>query len=113
MAISQLDRRRIELVMTALCEEVPLRVRDQMRHGFTITSTSVELFEERPGFRDRTRWMRAPVAKFRYVASRQLWTLFCQHSDLRWHRYEPLPSAGSFEILLREVRRDPTGIFWG
>jgi hypothetical protein len=37
----------------------------------------------------------------------------CRFRDLRWRAYEPLPSASTFDALFAEVRRDPTGIFWG
>ncbi len=113
MAISKLERSRIEVLLTEYCDRVPERVRDQLRHTFTISPTSVELFEERPAFRNPSEWRRHPVAKFRFIATRKLWALYCRHRDLKWHSYELLPQAGSFEIPLREVQRDPTGIFWG
>ncbi len=62
---------------------------------------------------DPSRWMKHPVGKFRYVGTRALWEVYCKLRDLRWPRYDPLPSAGSFEILFNEVQRDPTGIFRG
>jgi hypothetical protein len=34
-------------------------------------------------------------------------------SDLKWHTYEPLPESQDVKALIEEVRRDPTGIFWG
>lgn len=113
MAISQLDRRRIELLLTEYCDRVPERVRDQLRHSFTIGPTSVDLFEERPAFCNPSEWRRHPVAKFRFIATREQWALYCRHSDLKWHSYRLLPQAGAFEILLREVQRDPSGVFWG
>ncbi len=113
MAISEPDRRRIAALLNRHCERIPLHVRDQLRHAFTMSATAVELFEERPAFRNPSEWSRHPVAKFRFVATRRLWALYCVHRDLKWHSYQPLPQAGDFEILLREVERDPTGIFWG
>ena len=82
-------------------------------YGFRISGSDVVLFETRPVWDNPTEWMEHPVAKFRYNATRELWQLYCQFRDLKWHSYEPLRAAGSFEILLREVDRDPTGIFWG
>src|SRR4051812_47404725 len=112
MAISALERKQIARSLTAYCDEVPPHVRHQLRHTFKIGPTSVELFEERPAWDDPKKpWTRAPVAKFRYVTSRAMWELFCVHRDLKWHHYERLPSAGRFDLLLAEVRRDPTGIF--
>jgi hypothetical protein len=58
-------------------------------------------------------WREYAVAKFRYVASRREWRLYCQYRDLKWHEYQRRPTAQSFAKLLDEVDRDPTGIFWG
>lgn len=33
--------------------------------------------------------------------------------DLKWHGYEPLAEATDLASLVAEVRKDPTGIFWG
>ncbi len=113
MAIRDLDRKRIERELAAFCDRVPQRVRHQLRHGFRISGSDVVLFEVRPAWNDPSEWLEHAVAKFRYNATRELWQLYCQRSDLKWHSYEPLPVAGSFGILFREVERDPTGIFWG
>lgn len=113
MALSDLDRRRIEQLLTLFCDRIPNHVRDRVRNGFRLEGSVVELFEERPAWDGRPAWIEHAVARFRFVASRKLWLLYCQHRDLKWHAYERLPSAGTFEILLDEVKRDPTGIFWG
>jgi hypothetical protein len=113
VAIRPLDRKRIEKALVEYCERVPVHVRHKLRHGFEFTGSAVVLFETRPVFDDPKRWTKHRVAKFRYIASREIWELYCQLRDLKWHQYERLPSAGSFEILLKEVERDPTGIFWG
>lgn len=113
MALRQLDRRRIENLLGAYCEQVPKHVRHQLRLGYRISGSAVELFEERPAWDDPARWQESPVAKFRFNATKQIWQLYCMHRDLKWHAYEPFPMAGTFEILFAEVKRDPTGIFWG
>lgn len=112
--LSELQRAQVTKLLTEFCEErVPPAIRDQLRHGFRIEGNAVELYESRPGFRPPHDWQELAVAKFRYVASRRQWRLYCQYRDLKWHEYEPRPSAASFEALLREVIKDSTGIFWG
>lgn len=113
MAIPELQRKQIERDLGRYCDDVPPHVRSQLRYGFTIVGSSVEFFEERPRFDRPSQWLRHPIAKFRYVATREIWELYCQFSDLKWRRYEPLPSAGRFGVLLAEVERDPTCIFFG
>jgi hypothetical protein len=114
MALSEIERARISKRLGAYCEaHVPMHVRNQVRMGFRISGHDVILFEERPAFHAPREWREFPVAKFTYVGTRKVWRLFCQHRDLRWHQYQRLPAAGDFEILLREVDKDPTAIFWG
>ena len=88
-------------------------VRAKLRVEYRIEGNTVILFESRPRWQHPTEWMEEPVAKFQYVASIDRWRLFCMRRDLKWHGYTPLPQADSVEDLVREVERDPTGIFWG
>lgn len=113
MAIPELQLKQIERDLTAYCDDVPAHVRSKLRYGFKLGSSAVELFEERPAFNDPRKWLRHPIAKFRYVEKTALWQLYCMFRDPRWHRYDPLPAAGRFQVLFDEVERDPTGIFWG
>jgi hypothetical protein len=114
MSISDLQRASIARQLTEYCAPDPRpEVRRQLRHGFELGPHDIVLFDERPRF-DRSReWLRHDVARFRWFQSRREWQLYCQFSDLKWHLYEPRPSAKKFETLLAEVDADPTGIFWG
>lgn len=58
-------------------------------------------------------WARLPVARLRYLTSRQVWRLYWRDRDERWHEYQQLPFASGVEALLTEIDRDPTAIFWG
>lgn len=114
MAFSELQHAKLERRLGAFCEtRVPAAARDKLRVGFRIKGNDVVLFEERPDFRDPREWREMAVAKFKYVGTKREWHLYCQHRDLRWHRYQALPAARNFERLLDEVDADPTGIFWG
>lgn len=88
-------------------------IRAELRIGYRVEGSAIVLFESRPRFRHPEEWGEIPVAKFRYIRTRHVWQLFCMYRDLKWHRYAPLPEAESFREVVAEVRRDPTGIFWG
>ena len=97
-----------------LCRPSPdPEIRAKLRIEYRVEGRAIILFESRPRFRKPEEWGEGPVAKFRYVAAREVWQLFCMHRDLKWHRYELLPEATSLARLVDEVRRDPSGIFWG
>jgi len=114
MALSEIQLAGLSTRLRKYCDDrVPAHVRDQLRLDFRASGSAVELFEVRPRFDKREEWIEHGVAKFRYVASKKTWELYCLHRDLRWHSYQRMPRAKSFDRLLREVDADPTGIFWG
>lgn len=114
MALAEMQKAQVNRQLTAFCSSrVPVAVRAKLRTGFRIDGSAVILFEERLAFRPPHDWQEMVVARFTYVATRREWQLYCQHRDLRWHRYQALPAASSFAKLLAEVDADPTGIFWG
>jgi hypothetical protein len=92
----------------------PSRVGDS-GSNFAVEQTAGSHSLAAAAHRERHRTLPAEmvVAKFKYVGTRRHWRLYCQRRDLRWHEYEALPAARSFERPLDEVDADPTGIFWG
>jgi len=112
--LSELQEREARKLLAPLCElpDDP-RIRAQLRKDVRVDGTAVVLFESRTRFDQPAEWLEHPVAKFRYVKSRRVWELYCMFRDLKWHHYEPLPEAPDLATLVQEVRRDPTGIFWG
>ena len=80
---------------------------------FKFRGNSVTLYEERPTFFDPSDWVRTVIAQFRYNPKTKEWTLYCADRNSRWHEYIDLLPSTDLDVLLREVDRDPTGIFWG
>ena len=113
-AFTDVQQRQVEKLLAPLCAApADPAVRSQLRIGFRVDGLSIVLFESRPGFMPPHEWQEEPVAKFTYVKSADRWKLFCMLRDLKWHGYEPLPESRELAPLVREVRGDPTGIFWG
>ena len=114
MAIPVLLKQRVELRLADYCEaRIPQRVRDRLRLTFRFRGNSVTLFEERPVFNNPSRWVEIFVAQFRYTPDTSDWRLFWADRNSRWHIYEELGPSPDFDVLLKEVDDDPTGIFWG
>jgi hypothetical protein len=113
MAIPELERARAERALRRVCDKVPAHIRDELEHDFRVVRSDIELFERRPHYLERDRKIEHVVAKFRYNARRGSWTLYWSDRNLRWHSYEGLEGRRDFLELLREVEKDPTGIFWG
>ncbi len=58
-------------------------------------------------------WTSRGVARLRYTTKVGLWTLYWSDRNGRWHRYDLIEPAPDVRVLLDEVDRDPTCIFWG
>jgi hypothetical protein len=114
MGLPPFTKRLVEKKLQDYCaQKVPEHARNQLRVGFKIRGNSVTLFEERPAFPDPSQWVDIVVAQFRYNPSCREWTLYCADRNSRWHEYDDLEANKDFDVLLREVEEDPTGIFWG
>jgi Protein of unknown function (DUF3024) len=111
--IPDLEKERAERALRRLCDKVPREIRHQLTHDFRFVRSDVELFSRRPHFMQRDRVTEEVIAKFRYNAKRGAWSLLWADRNLRWHTYEGFEERRSFLELLREVERDPTGVFFG
>ena len=116
MAFSEIQLKVIENTVGRMCERrSPAHLKDRKRLTYKVigTSHSIEVYEERPGWKKTTRWRRMEIAKFRYVRATERWKLYWVRQDLKWQAYEPLPESATIEQLVAEVDRDPCGAFFG
>jgi len=106
--------REVDDVLGEFCRhEPPLEVRPKLEYAVRIDGSAVTLVELRPAFRAEIGRTESLVARFRFVATTSTWHLFWRDRNSRWHRYERVRPAKQLATLFAEVRRDPTGIFWG
>ena len=110
--LSTLQQAQAAKLLAPLCV-VPPQAQAEVRLSVRFEGPAAILLESRPRFQDPSEWGEHPIAKFRYVKGSRTWRLFCQHRDLQWHTYAPLPESLDLATLVAEVREDPTGIFWG
>ncbi len=114
MALPELLKKSVELKMQKYCEKkFPKKLQDRVRGGFKIRGDTVTLFEERIGWMLPHKWCAIPVAQFRYDAKDKTWTLYQADRNSRWDLYLDAESTTNLDDLLKEVDKDPTGIFWG
>jgi hypothetical protein len=114
MALSEFEKERVTRIFSAYCEaKVPHHVSDRFRVEFEIRGQEVKLFESRPFWEDRSKWVSHKIARFRKESGTNLWHLYYAGRNGRWHIFEPFPSETDIEKLLAEVEKDSSGIFWG
>ena len=91
----------------------PLHLRDKVREGQRFTDQSIELFLVRPAFNRPGEHTEEPIAKVRYVRSKNVWRLFWKRSDGKWHGYPPQPEAESLAAALAIIHEDANACFFG
>jgi len=115
MALSELEKKRVERAVAAFMEKrrPPPHVRSQIDRGFRIKGQSVEIFDTRPDWRHPSKTMEQSIAKATYVRTVCLWKVFWMRADLKWHAYDPAPQVGTIEKFLELVDEDRHGCFFG
>ena len=117
MAFDDLQRARTKNVAEEFIERKrpPENIRSEIDLGYDIDrdDQSVQIFEIRPDWRDPEDVMRTPIAKVKYVKSRDIWALYWIGSDGKWDAYQPAPEVRSLERALVVVEEDELGCFWG
>jgi hypothetical protein len=115
MPLSELERKRCERDLQRFLERrrPPLHVRKDLDLGYRIEGQSVEIFEVRPDWRDKTVSRATPVAKATFVRAKNHWRVYWMRRDLKWHSYEPTSQVRSLEEFLSVVDHDEHCCFFG
>jgi hypothetical protein len=101
--------------ITKFCDiRVPPHVRNKLRLTHNFRGNGVTIYEERAPWRqDLKEWTSLPIAQIRYNEKTGKWSLFCADRNNKWHEYRGLEPTQDLDIILKEIDKDPTGIFWG
>lgn len=91
----------------------PVEMRDKICEGQRFTGYTLDLFYVRPRWQRPGETIDSPVARIRYIKSRELWQLYWMRADLKWHRYVPHPVTLNLEEALRVIDEDANGCFFG
>ena len=115
MAFSELESKRYEKAVKAFTDSrrLPLEIRAKLDLGYRMSGQSVEIFEIRPAWDDPSEKMENAVAKATYVRRSNAWRIYWQRSDLKWHRYDPVPEVARIEEFLEVVDADEYRCFFG
>ncbi len=78
------------------------------------TARGVTIHEARPPWDQLAgrHWIRTPIARLRYVASRREWTLYRPDATGRFRRYDRAAPTRFVADLLLEIDDDPMSVFW-
>lgn len=115
MAFSQTEKVLIEAVLSAFIERrrPPVHLREKLDWGFRIDKQSVEIFEVRPRFDDKTRKIQHSFAKATYVRTDKTWKVYWMRANLKWYSYAPAPKVKDIEGFVKLVDEDKWHCFLG
>ena len=115
MALTELERKRYEKAVSKFIEarRPPPHLRPKLDLSYRFERQSVEILEVRPDYREPSETIENSVAKATYVKRAEEWRIYWQRADLKWHRYEPYPTASSIEEFLAVVDEDAYCCFFG
>ena len=115
VTLSEFEIRRYEKLVARFVERrrPPPHLRGEVDLAFRINGQSVEIFEVRRHWRDKSKMLERPIAKATYNKSKCNWKLFWRRADLEWHGYEPNSEVDLIEDFLAVVQRDDHGCFFG
>jgi hypothetical protein len=97
-----------------LGKRVPPHVADKIRLSYTFRGNSVTIWENRAPWREGMQeWTVSAVAQLRYNPKAQTWMLYWRDRNTKWHEDGGLAPVKKLDLILAELDRDPTGIYWG
>jgi hypothetical protein len=115
MALSELERKRVEREVAQFIDRrrPPPDVRPKLDLGFRVSGQSVEIFEIRPRWNNKSQKVEQSVAKATFVKSTRKWKVFWKRADLNWHSYPPMPQVRSRGPFLERGEEDAHACFFG
>lgn len=114
MALPEILKAKANKTLEKFCHErIPPHARDQVKLEFEFRGNTVTLIEVRPVWNNPSRHTHSPVAQFRFDVDSMKWNLYCCDRNSKWHLYTQTEPTADFDLLIKEVDRDPTRIFWG
>src|SRR5271157_1797224 len=112
MAIHNHYRLNVENKLKIYCENrIPEEARDQVKMNYEIKGNKITLYEERPRWTGEGPWTKMAIAQIRYNEEKENWTIYWRDRNEKWHLYTEIKPRKNIEDNLKEIDKDPTGIF--
>ena len=107
MTLSEFETKRYEKLVAKFVEKrrPPPHVRMELDLTFRIQGQSIEIYEVRRHWQDKTKMLEHPIAKATYNKSKRNWKVYWQRADLKWHSFEPSPEVNPSKTFSPSFRR--------
>ena len=91
----------------------PVEIREKVDLGYSFSDLTLEIFEIRPLWNDPDEKINSPVAKARFIKSRNLWKIYWRRASGKWEAYEPEPEVKLLADFFKVLNEDKYGCFCG
>jgi hypothetical protein len=104
----------IEKQITDAIEKIrpPVEVRKQLDFGYTYENNAVLLLEIRPNFINEDEIMQRPIAKIKFVKSKNIWKLYWMRGNLTWLEYTK-SNFTTIQKAFKVIEKDEDACFFG
>jgi len=114
MAFNEMEKDKIDIELAKFIEKrrPPENLRNQLDLAYKVEKQSVLIYEKRKSSQTQA-MIDVPIAKATFIMKDNIWKIFWQRADLKWHLYEPAKEGKSIRYFLKVVDEDKFGCFWG
>lgn len=91
----------------------PKEIRNELDINYRIENQSIILFEIRPIWNDKTKYLNHDFAKTTFVKGSNKWKIYWLRGNLKWALYEPKSEVKKLSDFLKEIEQDKFGCFRG
>lgn len=115
MALSKVQREKAEIAMDSFIarRRPPENLRDKVDLTYRLNDSEIIIFELRPCWNKPKEIIEENVARAKYVKAKNIWKIYWQRADLKWHPYPPKLEVNNILDFISEVDADPNGCFLG
>jgi hypothetical protein len=91
----------------------PKEMRDKLDINYRIENQSIILFEIRPVWNDKTKYLTHDFAKTTFDKKNSAWKIYWLRANLKWNLYKPKPTVQKLPDFLKVIDLDKFGCFKG
>jgi hypothetical protein len=89
------------------------KIRKLLDLGYSYDGKVIFLYEIRPVWNNPKEIQHIEYAKIRFYKSRQEWKLYWMRASGKWEIYEPFPETSHLEKIIKIIKEDKYGCFYG
>ena len=114
MPFSEIELKLIDKHVGELCRTlVPARVQNQLRYKYRVEGLNVFIAEDRPRWDKPEEWLALDFVKLKFIRTSNVWKLYWKRASGKWQLYEPNSENKNLANLVRTIKEDRFGCFFG